>query len=85
MKALHSALVIRGHDVTRTPNAWIAREASDTAQLLGATAQGRVLFAFNHIRYWPGRRRRSYGRKGLAGGCWPLTGDAQAVHGALSP
>jgi hypothetical protein len=47
MKALHSALVTRGHDVTRTPNAWIAREASDTAQLLGATVQGRVLFTFN--------------------------------------
>ena len=47
MKALHSALVTRGHDVTRRPNAWVAREASDTEQLLGATAQGRVLFSFN--------------------------------------
>jgi hypothetical protein len=47
MKALHTALVTRGHDVTRTPNAWIAREASDTQQLLSATAQGRVLFTFN--------------------------------------
>ena len=37
----------RGHDVTRTPNAWMPRDASDTAQLLGATAQGRVLFTFN--------------------------------------
>jgi hypothetical protein len=47
MKALHTALVTRGHDVTRTPTAWIARDASDTAQLLGATAQGRVLLTFN--------------------------------------
>jgi hypothetical protein len=47
MKALHTALVTRGHDVTRTPLAWMARDASDTAQLLGATAQGRVLFTFN--------------------------------------
>jgi len=39
--------VARGHDVTRTPNAWMPRDASDTAQLLGATAQGRVLFTFN--------------------------------------
>jgi len=46
-KALHAALVARGHDVTRTPNAWMPRDASDTAQLLGATAQGRVLFTFN--------------------------------------
>jgi hypothetical protein len=47
IKALHMALVARGHDVTRTPTAWMARDASDTAQLLGATAQGRVLFTFN--------------------------------------
>ena len=47
MKALHTALVTRGHDVTRRPNAWMARDASDTEQLLGATAQGRVLFTFN--------------------------------------
>jgi Domain of unknown function (DUF5615) len=47
MKALHRALVTRGHDVTRTPNTWIAREASDTEQLLSATAQGLVLFTFN--------------------------------------
>jgi len=47
MRALHTALVTRGHDVTRTPTAWIARDASDTAQLLGATAQGRVLLTFN--------------------------------------
>ena len=47
LKALHAALVARGHDVTRTPNAWMPREAPDAAQLLGATVQGRVLFTFN--------------------------------------
>ncbi len=47
LKALHTALVARGHDVTRTPTSWMPREASDTEQLLGATAQGRVLFTFN--------------------------------------
>jgi hypothetical protein len=47
MKALYTALVTYGHDVTRTPNAWIAREASDTEQLLSATAQGGILFTFN--------------------------------------
>ena len=47
MKALHTALVTRGHDVTRTPNVWITREASDTEQLLSATAQCRVLFTYN--------------------------------------
>jgi Domain of unknown function (DUF5615) len=47
IKALHAALIARGHDVTRTPTAWMSRDASDTEQLLGATAQGRVLFTFN--------------------------------------
>jgi hypothetical protein len=47
IKAVYTALVARGHDVTRTPNTWIHRDASDTEQLLRATAQGRVLFTFN--------------------------------------
>ena len=47
IKALHAALVSRGHDVTRTPTEWIARDADDETQLLAATAQGRVIFTFN--------------------------------------
>jgi Domain of unknown function (DUF5615) len=47
IKALHAALMSRGHDVTRTPNAWMRLDASDVAQLLGSTAQGRTLFTFN--------------------------------------
>jgi hypothetical protein len=46
-KLLHVALVARGHDVTRTPKAWMPLDASDEAQLLGATAQGRCTFTFN--------------------------------------
>jgi hypothetical protein len=46
-KQLHNALVVRGHDVTRTPNPWMPLDASDEAQLLGATAQGRCIFTFN--------------------------------------
>ncbi|KAB8317873.1 hypothetical protein SD81_021790 [Tolypothrix campylonemoides VB511288] len=46
-KALHTALVNFGHDVTRTPNDWMALDASDEAQLLGATAQERCIFTFN--------------------------------------
>ncbi|MEW5829382.1 MAG: DUF5615 family PIN-like protein [Chloroflexota bacterium] len=45
--ALADALVKRGHDVTRTPNGWIALDASDTEQLLASTAQGRCIFTFN--------------------------------------
>ena len=47
IKALHSALTDRGHDVTRTPNEWITEDASDEIQLLKATAQGRCIFTFN--------------------------------------
>jgi hypothetical protein len=47
IKPLQRALSERGHDVTRTPNAWVAQDASDEAQLLAATAQGRVIFTFN--------------------------------------
>jgi hypothetical protein len=41
------SLIDRGHDVTRTPNEWMARDATDEQQLLGATAQGRCIFTFN--------------------------------------
>jgi hypothetical protein len=47
IQQLQRALIERGHDVSRTPNAWITTEADDEAQLLGATAQGRVVFTFN--------------------------------------
>jgi hypothetical protein len=47
IKGLVNALRERGHNVTRTPNDWMPFDASDRAQLLGATAQGRILFTFN--------------------------------------
>ncbi len=47
IKALHHALLARGHDVTRTPVPWMPLDASDEAQLLGATAKGRCVFSFN--------------------------------------
>lgn len=46
-KALYNALLERGHDITRTPNAWIRSDASDQDQLLSATAHGRCVFTFN--------------------------------------
>jgi len=46
-KALHAALLERGHNVTRTPQDWMPLDADDEMQLLGATAQGRVIFTFN--------------------------------------
>jgi hypothetical protein len=47
IRSLHEALLARGHDVTRTPTDWMRLDASDEAQLLGATAQGRCIFTFN--------------------------------------
>jgi hypothetical protein len=47
IRQLQRALAERGHDVTRTPNDWISQDADDEAQLLGATAQGRIIFTFN--------------------------------------
>ncbi len=46
-KALHQALLMRGYDVTRTPNEWMGADASDEQQLLGATGRGRVIFTYN--------------------------------------
>lgn len=46
-QALSAALVARGHDVTRTPTGWMPLDASDEMQLLGATAQERIIFTFN--------------------------------------
>ncbi|MEI8131774.1 MAG: DUF5615 family PIN-like protein [Leptolinea sp.] len=45
--SLQRVLLERGHDVTRTPNTWMALDATDEQQLLGATAQGRCIFTFN--------------------------------------
>jgi hypothetical protein len=47
IKALQAALLARDHDVTRTPNDWIAADASDEEQVLQATAHGRCIFTFN--------------------------------------
>ncbi len=46
-KALHKALIDKGHDVTRTPNSWMPLDASDEVQLSQSTAQGRAIFTFN--------------------------------------
>lgn len=46
-KRLYTALLNRHHDVTWTPNLWMPKASSDKEQLLGAIAQGRILFSFN--------------------------------------
>lgn len=59
-KALQRALRERGYDVTRTPNDWVGAEASDEQQLLGATAQGRVIFTYNIGDFQNLARRHSH-------------------------
>ncbi len=53
-KALHSALLKLGHNVTRTPTDWMPLDASDEEQLLGATAQGRAIFTTTSVisHFW---------------------------------
>ena len=46
-RVLYKTLMKYGHDLTRTPNDWMPRDASDERQLFGATAHGRCIFTFN--------------------------------------
>lgn len=61
-RSVRQALVNRGHDVTRTPNEWIAEDASDELQLLQATAHGRGI-ATHHVGDFA-RLARQYPRHG---------------------
>ena len=85
-KALHQALLERGHDVTRTPSDWIQGDASDEIQLLSATAQGRCIFTFN-IRDFTILSRLHPQHRGIvvaAQKSWPLSGLIAALDRFLS-
>jgi hypothetical protein len=85
IRPLHRALMERGHDVTRTPNDWIAQDASDEAQLLAATAQGRVIFTFN-VRDFSGLALRHPRHGGIllaAQRPWTLTALIAALDRVL--
>jgi hypothetical protein len=85
-KALHEALLERGHDVTRTPTDWMERDAGDEQQLLGATAHGRCIFTFN-VRDFIALARR-YPRHGgiilAAQSSWTLPDLVAALDRLLS-
>jgi hypothetical protein len=86
IKALQGALVVRGHDVTRTPNEWMALDASDEAQLLGATAHGRCIFTFN-VRDFAVLARRYPQHAGIllaAQASWSLSALIAALDRMLS-
>lgn len=85
-KALQTALVARGHDVTRTPNEWMARDASDETQLLEAAARGCVIFTFN-VRDFIALARRYPQHGGIilaAQASWTLSGLIAALDNLLS-
>lgn len=86
IKALQSALVARGYDVTRTPNEWMTLDASDETQLLGATAQGRCILTFN-VRDFVVLDRRHPQHSGIilaAQTSWSLSGLIVALDRPLS-
>ena len=85
-KALYKALVVRGHDVTRTPNDWMPHDASDERQLLGATAHGRCIFTFN-IRDFVALAKKFHRHGGIilaAQSTWGLSELIEALDCLLS-
>lgn len=62
--ALYEALTSNGHDVTRTPNEWIKKKASDEEQLQKASEHGRSVFSFN-IKHFLQMARKFPKHKGI--------------------
>ena len=86
IKALQAALLSRNHDVTRTPTDWMALDASDDVQLLGATARGRCIFTFN-ISDFQGLAQRYPEHSGIifaAQNSWTLSTLIAALDRLLS-
>jgi len=86
IKTLYKALIARGHNVTRTPNEWMALDASDEVQLLGASAQGRCIFTFN-IRDFVALSQRYPRHSGIvlaAQASWNLSSLVAALDRLLS-
>jgi hypothetical protein len=85
-KAIYKALLDRGHDLTRTPNNWMRRDASDERQLLGATAHGRCIFTFN-IRDYVVLAKQHSRHGGIilaAQSSWTLSALIEVLSRALS-
>jgi hypothetical protein len=85
IRTLYSVLLQRGLDVTRTPNSWMLADASDEQQLLGATAQGRVIFTFN-VRDFMVLAERYQAHAGIllaAQAMWSLTALISALQRVL--
>lgn len=84
-KTLYKALLDLGHDVSRTPNEWMSRDASDQDQLLGATTHGRCIFTFNARDFIPLTRKfPQHGGVILATRKWPISALIAALDRLLS-
>lgn len=86
IRALYSALLTRGYDVTRTPNDWMPEDASDETQLLRATVQGRCIVTFN-IRDFLALASRYPQHQGVilaAQSSWTLSDLIRALERVLS-
>ena len=86
IRALHSTLLARGHDVTRSPNDWIAPDASDEIQFLSASAQGRCILTFS-VRDFVALAGRYKGHSGIilaAQASWTLPELIAALDRLLS-
>lgn len=86
IRALYKTLLAYGHDVTRTPNDWMPEDADDEPQLLGATAQGRVIFTFNIRDFQPLAARYPYhgGIILAAQKSWSLSQLIASLHRVLT-
>jgi len=62
--ALYETLTSNGHDVTRTPNEWIKKKASDEEQLQKAREHGRSVFSFN-VKHFLQMSRKFPKHKGI--------------------
>lgn len=84
-KDLYTALLHRGHDVTRIPQTWMPLDATDEIQLLGATAQERVIFTFNARDFIA--LAKQYPRRGgivlAAQSSWTLVGLIESLDRLL--
>jgi len=86
IRSLQRALVARGHDVTRTPNDWMALDASDDMQMMGAMGHGRILATFN-VRDFATLANRYPQHRGIvlaAQRSWTLTDLIRALDRLLS-
>ncbi len=77
---LYNSLASKGHDVTRTPNEWINKKASDEEQLQKASEQGRSIFSFNAKDFLPIAKKTPKHKGIIVSAQKPLSIILKALH-----